>query len=48
MRQAQLTAIVDMLVKDYGVILTLEERDDLECDIERAAMDASDEKDEEE
>lgn len=40
MRQEQLTAIVDMLVRDYGVNLTLEERDDLECDIEKAAMDA--------
>lgn len=46
MRQAQLTAIVDMLVKNYGVKLTLEEREDLECDIEQAAMDAEDELDE--
>lgn len=45
MRQAQLTAIVDMLVKDYGVKLTFEEREDLECDIEQAAMDAEDEVD---
>lgn len=29
------------------MILALEEREDLECDIERAAMDASDEKDQE-